>query len=31
MASAFNPFERRGNWPDALSAAQWIRTRTAAG
>lgn len=25
MASAFNPFERRGQWPDALSAAQWIR------
>lgn len=25
MASAFNPFERRGNWPDALSAAQWIK------
>lgn len=23
--AAFNPFERGGNWPDALSAAQWLK------
>ncbi|RRS06166.1 hypothetical protein EIP75_00770 [Aquabacterium soli] len=23
--AAFNPFERSGHWPDALSAAQWLK------